>query len=113
MNISEQIKKELEQNDEVAFEGTCHDCGTKVCVVCFMNDSDDVVAEGGAIYNPKLSMDPHIFLKCDSCFNTDKTLRKFMSCEVYSRVVGYLRPINQWNKGKKEEFEMRKEFKVD
>ncbi len=31
--------------------------------------------------------------------------------EVYSRVVGYLRPIRQWNKGKKEEFKKRKNFK--
>ncbi|HGY12460.1 MAG TPA: ribonucleoside triphosphate reductase, partial [Desulfobacterales bacterium] len=29
------------------------------------------------------------------------------TCEVYSRVVGYLRPISQWNKGKKEEFKHR------
>ncbi len=29
-------------------------------------------------------------------------------CEVYSRVVGYLRPVQNWNKGKKEEFAMRK-----
>lgn len=33
-------------------------------------------------------------------------------CEVYSRVVGYLRPVNQWNKGKKEEFKLRKTFEV-
>ena len=33
-------------------------------------------------------------------------------CEVYSRVVGYLRPVNQWNKGKQEEFRMRETFKV-
>jgi ribonucleoside-triphosphate reductase len=25
-------------------------------------------------------------------------------CEVFSRVVGYFRPVNQWNKGKQEEF---------
>lgn len=31
-------------------------------------------------------------------------------CEIYSRVVGYLRPVKQWNKGKQEEFEMRKVF---
>jgi anaerobic ribonucleoside-triphosphate reductase len=31
-------------------------------------------------------------------------------CEVYSRVVGYLRPVKQWNKGKQEEFGMRKVF---
>lgn len=32
--------------------------------------------------------------------------------EVYSRVVGYLRPVNQWNNGKQIEFSMRKTFKV-
>ena len=35
-----------------------------------------------------------------------------LQCEVYSRVVGYLRPVRQWNKGKKEEFKLRKTFKV-
>jgi len=33
-------------------------------------------------------------------------------CEVYSRVVGYLRPVSQWNTGKQEEFKERKEFKI-
>ena len=32
--------------------------------------------------------------------------------EVYSRIVGYLRPIKQWNCGKRSEFSMRKMFKV-
>ncbi len=32
--------------------------------------------------------------------------------EVYSRVVGYLRPVKQWNNGKQTEFCMRKTFKV-
>ena len=34
-------------------------------------------------------------------------------CEVYSRIVGYLRPIDQWNDGKSQEYKDRKEFKVD
>lgn len=33
-------------------------------------------------------------------------------CEVYSRVVGYLRPIKHWNKGKQTEFKMRKLYSV-
>lgn len=32
------------------------------------------------------------------------------SCEIYSRVVGFLRPVEQWNKGKKAEFAMRKQY---
>ncbi len=31
-------------------------------------------------------------------------------CEVYSRVVGYLRPVDQWNDGKQAEFQIRKTF---
>ncbi len=31
-------------------------------------------------------------------------------CEVYSRVVGYLRPVDQWNEGKQEEFKQRRMF---
>ncbi len=34
------------------------------------------------------------------------------TCEIYSRVVGYLRPTTQWNQGKKEEFRIRKTLKV-
>ena len=33
-------------------------------------------------------------------------------CEVYSRIVGYLRPLSQWNVGKKQEFKEREEYKV-
>ncbi len=33
--------------------------------------------------------------------------------EVYSRVTGYLRPVAQWNNGKREEFKLRKPFKLD
>ena len=33
-------------------------------------------------------------------------------CEVYSRVVGYIRPVSQWNEGKQSEFTDRVEFDV-
>jgi len=32
--------------------------------------------------------------------------------EVYSRVVGYLRPVKQWNNGKRAEFDIRKTYKL-
>ena len=31
-------------------------------------------------------------------------------CEVYSRVVGYMRPVKQWNDGKQAEYNIRKTF---
>lgn len=33
-------------------------------------------------------------------------------CEIYSRVVGYVRRIDAWNYGKQAEFHDRKLFKV-
>lgn len=32
--------------------------------------------------------------------------------EVFSRVVGYIRPVNQWNEGKKTEYQARKNFVI-
>lgn len=31
-------------------------------------------------------------------------------CEVYSRVMGYHRPVDQWNQGKQQEFEDREMY---
>jgi ribonucleoside-triphosphate reductase len=40
---------------------------------------------------------------CPTCKN---------DCEIYSRVVGYLRPVKQWNAGKQSEFVQRKTLKL-
>jgi len=41
----------------------------------------------------------------------EKAVKK-IACEVYSRIVGYLRPIQNWNKGKQQEFEERKTYRI-
>ncbi len=46
-------------------------------------------------------------------FECPKCVPEKQACEVYSRVVGYLRPVQQWNKGKKAEYAMRKVYKVE
>jgi anaerobic ribonucleoside-triphosphate reductase len=38
---------------------------------------------------------------------------KKQKCEVYSRVVGYLSPVSEWNDGKQEEFKDRKTYDVN
>ncbi len=42
--------------------------------------------------------------KCPKCAEKSKDTE----CEVFSRIVGYLRPVKQWNDGKKAEFSQRK-----
>ncbi|MBN1118070.1 MAG: ribonucleoside triphosphate reductase [Bacteroidales bacterium] len=44
--------------------------------------------------------------QCPKCAEAGQT----STCEVFSRIVGYLRPVEQWNDGKQEEFKERKLF---
>ena len=57
------------------------------------------------------------FSICPSHGYLDGRQEKCSSCkqdtEVYSRVVGYLRPVKQWNYGKQAEFGARKTFSLD
>lgn len=46
---------------------------------------------------------PGEHFKCPNCGK---------ECEVYSRIVGYLRPVSQWNSGKRQEFKDRVLFRV-
>jgi len=50
------------------------------------------------------------FYKCVECYEKNENLENYQNCEVYSRVVGYIRPVDQWNIGKAEEYKDRKEF---
>ena len=56
------------------------------------------------------------FSVCPSHGYLDGEQRKCSICnqetEVYSRVVGYLRPVKQWNRGKLAEYGNRRTFKV-
>lgn len=37
---------------------------------------------------------------------------KRIACDVYSRIVGYIRPLADWNKGKQQEWQDRKTYDV-
>jgi len=54
------------------------------------------------------------FSVCPSCGRIKGKVEKCPKCgkttEVYSRIVGYLRPVSRWNKGKTQEFKERRTF---
>ena len=116
---AEQLHKLFEdnpKNNQIAFIGDCHDCGKEVRVFIKAEENSFRI-EGGAIYQPEHSefykRNEERYLKCDSCFGKEPKLTNYQKCEVYSRVVGYLRPVTQWNPGKQSEFKDRKGFKID
>jgi anaerobic ribonucleoside-triphosphate reductase len=81
----------------------CHDCGKEIVI----KESQEI--ENGQLLKYTLpgGEDKFVF-KCNDCYNKDKSLRNYQETEVYSRVVGYLRPVSQWNEGKQQEYKERK-----
>ena len=79
----------------------CYDCAKAVTI-----DGDKVV--GGV----ELVFEDRIRFKCTECFKKNPDWEDSTPCEVYSRIVGYLRPVSQWNTGKQKEFDQRKTFKL-
>ena len=111
----EQLKEYFKEaeSDKIAFTGKCHDCGVDVAVECDITSDSQINVRGGAVYKPVLNGEyDRLFLKCEYCYDKLSRLENYNPCEVYSRVVGYLRPTNQWNKGKVAEWKDRKEFKL-
>ena len=106
-----ELKKIMEENetDKLSFAGSCHDCKGDCEVLVDIVD-DQIVVTGGAIYEVIISGDKQHFVKCQACMEADKVLRNYQPCEVYTRVVGYLRPVEQMNGAKKCEHQMRKSF---
>jgi len=81
----------------------CHDC------------QEEIKFDGKKIENGKMLVyesqgEKITVFKCQDCFAKSQELRNYQPCEVYSRIVGYLRPVQQWNLGKKQEFKERKEY---
>ena len=74
---------------------TCHDCGKAL--------------ERGDEYMP-YEANGETLAKCRACHEANSVLTGFQKTEVYTRVVGYIRPVEQWNKGKQQEYCDRLEY---
>ncbi len=95
--------KIFKKEKEALKNGTCYDCGSELEVKeGKIKDGALLIYEDGA--------DKAAILKCDSCYEKNPSLENYKKCEVYSRIVGYLRPVQNWNDGKKQEFSERATF---
>lgn len=62
-------------------------------------------------FSPTFSICPNHGYLAGEHFTCPKCLIE-QPCEVYSRVVGYIRPVQQWHLGKQEEYRQRVVYKV-
>jgi ribonucleoside-triphosphate reductase len=87
-------------------QNVCHDCGADIIL-----NGEEITNGVSLVYDN--SGEKINILKCNDCYSKNPALINFQECEVYSRVVGYIRPVQQWHKGKKQEFAERVEFAPD
>lgn len=91
------------------WDGNCFDCTCDIVITTERKEKETEIL-GGAIYRDDLT--DSFYFKCDNCYKKEKKLMNYQPCEVYSRIVGYLRPTSQWNEGKQSEFKDRKMFNL-
>jgi len=85
----------------------CMDCHEDFAMHFERTGPDQIKVKAGAIGK----RNGEYFFKCPDCYKKDQSFGQ--ECETYSRVVGYLRPISNWNNAKQEEYKCRKPFKVE
>ena len=81
----------------------CHDCNVAII------EEEGEIKNGYQLLYKDGEEEINVF-KCKDCYEKNPSLFSFKKCEVYSRVVGYIRPVEQWNIGKKQEYMEREEY---
>ncbi len=109
----EKLKELLQVQNPFTFEGDCMDCNEAVTVKA-SQDGEETTIEGGAVFHPpsgwNYTTGDYMF-KCEACFGKDPVFHP--RTEIYSRVVGYYRPVNNWHQGKAAEWKQRKTFDIN
>lgn len=82
----------------------CHDCKKEL-------EIENEELQNGKMLKYKKGEEEFLIAKCNECFEINPALN-FQKCEVYSRVCGYMRPVQSWNKAKLAEYQERNNFKI-
>lgn len=105
----ETLRNMLHAKTPLNFDGNCCCCGNATTVTASIDDTE-ITISGGSVFTPPSEWNcPDAYLiKCQPCWERDPQF--YPKTEVYSRSVGYYRPISQWNPGKQAEFRSREMF---
>ena len=68
----------------------CMDCGREFDIVLERTGPDQIEIKSGVIGK----RDGEYLFKCPECFKEDQNFGQ--NCEIYSRVVGNIRPVKRW-----------------
>ena len=95
----------------ITFAGKCRTCQTDAQLISEMDYDGRFETRGDAwvITTPRTGW----VIFCADCGIPKNFVEEQTETEVYSRVVGYLRPVKNWHDSKKAEYENRVNFKLE
>lgn len=103
----QQLSDNIGRNQFASITYECADCGEEH-IATIKRISDIELDIDNAIIGVKKFKtdftDRYVF-KCPDCYEKDNNFG--LECDIYSRVVGFYRPIKYWNKGKRAEYKER------
>ena len=103
----QKISDKIGENQYAITKATCCDCHKEFPMNFERTGPEKIVIKNGAVGK----RDGQYFFKCEECWGKDQSFGQ--KCDVYSRVVGYLRPTRDWNDAKRAEFGMRKTYNIE
>jgi hypothetical protein len=97
-------------DDHINLVSTCQHCGQDIALMVDRDGIDHIKIRGNchAKYYPQVDRIVGLCWECES-----KGIVVGCPCETFSRVTGYLRPVKNYNPGKKAEFKLRKMYDMD
>lgn len=105
----QELSAMMGDNQYMTINYNCCDCSKSNTISAERTSETEIKVSGGALFKPPEKwQQTELLIKCPACFEKDNLF--YQETEVYSRVVGYLRPVKQWNGAKKTEFYKRKNF---
>ena len=107
-NTKEFLNNLLGKDGDIELSGSCHDCKEPVSGLAIRDGSN--ITTTIPFWHIE---DVGAFTKCDACYDNNPNLTNFQPTEVFSRVCGYVRPVKQYNPGKKAEKAMRVDYKIE
>jgi len=109
----QEISDKMGNNQFAKMNVLCCDCRKEFVINLERTSEKEIEFSGGVIakkHKENSEKEDYLF-KCPECNEYNPNFGP--KIEIYSRVVGYLRPVNTWNNAKQEEFGMRKNYEVE
>jgi hypothetical protein len=103
----QKLSDKIGDHQYASINATCMDCGKPFTIQVERISPKRLEIKNGAIGVRRKTGEIHF--KCEDCKENNNW---GMPSEVYSRVVGYLRPVGDWNTGKQTEYGMRTEYSI-